>query len=183
MKFKEIMEKANRGEEVPYKFVHMLGGTVEGIGKVYGIICSGNDWKCVVHYNGKDYAPSKFSFDEVLVITNPVFAIAMLFYFKDWEAFYAKNPTPFKYSTDIPEGAIIVVTTETRWNNATLEMDGKDIDEIWNMASDDRSRSGHLIEVKCMNDKKQEGYVAYSLIRGVVDGDLRVHIEHMQHIL
>jgi hypothetical protein len=76
-----------------------------------------------------------------------------------------------------------VVTTKPRWNNATLEMDGKDIDEIWNMASDEKTRAGHLIEVKCMNNEKQEGYVAYSLIRGVVDGDLRVHIEYMQHIL
>ena len=183
MKYKEIIEKANKGEEVPYRFVHMLGGTVEGIGKVSNIICSGSDWKCVVRYNEKDYTPSKFSFDEVLEIANPMFAIATLFYYKDWGAFSANNAISFDYSTDIPEGAIIVVTTETRWYNATLEMDGKDIDEIWNMASDNRLRSGHLIEVRCMNDKKQEGYVAHSLIRGVVDGDLRVHVELMEHML
>lgn len=183
MKYKEIIEKANKGEEVPYRFVHMLGGTVEGIGKVSNIICSGSDWECVVRYNEKDYTSSKFSFDEVLEIANPMFAIATLFYYKDWGAFSTNNATSFDYSTDIPEGAILIVSTETKWNNAILEMDKKDIAEIWNIASKSKLRSAYIIEVKCINSKKQESYMAHSMISKLIDENLGVDVEFMEHML
>lgn len=183
MKYKDIISKANKGEEVPYKFVHMFGGTVEGIGKVHNVICSDNDWRCAVRYNGKDYTPSKFSFDEVLEITNPMMSIPMLFYYKNWNAFLANNATKFDYSTDIPEGAIFIVSTETKWNNAILEMDKNDIAEIWITAFNSKLRSAYTIEVKCMNNKKQEGYVAHSMISGLVDENLSVDVEFMEHML
>jgi len=183
MYYPEIIKRANGGYSVPYLFVPFMIGMPQTAPIFIGCpkyVVLNNGWEIKAKYDCQEYPVKKMTFvEENQISDSPLFlANPARMYFEDWTNYRLNKGVGFDYGDDIPEGAIIRVSVQKIWDPGIIQLKYDDIDKIWNRVRSSELKVDSFIDVYADNGK--DNIVAHSLVTGMEDQCLKLHIEYLE---
>lgn len=184
MYYPEIIKRANNGYAVPYVFVPFMIGVPHPAPVFIGCpkpSVLNNSWEIKAMYGCKEYPVKKMKFVEKNEISDsPLFlANPARIYFTNWRNYLANKGVGFDYGDDIPEGSIIRVDVQKIWDPGIIQLKYDDTDKIWNRVRSSELKVDALIDVYADNGKDAK-IAAHSLVIGMEDQCLKLHIEYLE---
>jgi hypothetical protein len=189
MKIKEIIEKANNGQVVPYEFISVFCPSDCNIGKKIEHVFD-NNWKIKVLTNSDTYAAKKFSYVTYDKISNFQYHSPTWFctYYKNWSDYENNISVTVDGETDdVPEDSIIVVETKREYGIAKIKMDGSVISPLENKIQNATTKRDVEMQIVCETDSVR--FVANCVLSGLSwnddmsDCDVDVIVEYVEYTM